>query len=216
MDINKVRNVLKNYIDLSAIISPPIFNYELDRLQKRIDMFFNCISETLFPSTKSYSKYQEFIRQEMEDFQLELEEAFSHAEENEQDENLQEEAPSAEDAKIHTFNMNALNEFMAYLGQVLYSPVRYYSPLSYRHPINLIELSGFFEHWNKIVERCGNSRPHFLKAKKDVEEYYKLMGKAESQRKQRMRSLADNIVIIVASVSLSAVVTYLMKLVNLG
>lgn len=217
MDINKVRRTLKQYLDLSEIISPPIFNYELDRLQRGIDIFFNCGSETLFPSTKSFSDYQEMEKMQEEAYERAIENQYSEEFEKEnRDETEHEEFPNPEDAKIHVFDVKALSEFMRYLGNVLYSPVRYYSPFSYRHPINLIELSSFFEHWNNVVKTCGNSKFRYAKAKKDVEEYYKLIGKTERQRTQRMRSLTDNFVIIVASVSLSAIVTYLMKFAHLG
>ncbi|HUW47129.1 MAG TPA: hypothetical protein VMW36_00065, partial [Patescibacteria group bacterium] len=66
--ISGVRQNLKNFVEYSEILSPPIFNYELDRLQQRIDIFFNCASEVLVPINKLFSRAAEF-EQEMAEAQ---------------------------------------------------------------------------------------------------------------------------------------------------
>jgi hypothetical protein len=68
IDINRSRINLKDFISVSAILSPPIYNYELDRVQKRIDIFFNSICKMLFPPKKIHSRAQEIEHQETLDY----------------------------------------------------------------------------------------------------------------------------------------------------
>jgi len=199
MDINRVRSILKQFIDVSEIISPPIYNYELDRLQRRIDIFFNSISEALFPSYGVFSEAQRI-------------EAEYHESQIPSDEEIEESGQEPDTGEIFDFDYCALDEFMEYLGKVLFEYVRPYSPFSYRHPINLIRLSRFFEKWNSIVASCGNCQKIYAKAEEDVEKYYKEIGRMERQRKQRMRSLTDNVLIVIVSVVLSTIVGYLIQL----
>jgi len=199
MDINRLRSMLKQFIDFSEIISPPIYNYEMDRLQRRIDIFFNSTSEVLFPA---YGVFSEAQRIEAEYYESQIP----------PDEEMEESGQEPNTGKIFNFDYHALDEFMEYLGKVLFESVRPYSPFSYRHPINLIRLSRFFEKWNSIVASCINCKKIYSKAEEDVEKYYKEIGRMERQHKQRVRSLTDNVLIVIASVILSTVVGYLIQL----
>jgi hypothetical protein len=200
VDINRVRLNLKNLVESSEIISPPIHNYELDRLQRRIDIFFNAISEVLFPS---YGIFSEQERIEAENLESMIPPEQWEEEEAGQD-------PFT--GRIIEFDRYALDEFMEYLGKALFEPVRPYSPFSYRHPINLIRLSRFFDEWNSIVSSCSNCKGIFTKVEGDVTKYYEEIGRMETQRKQRMRSLTDSVLIVIVSVVLSTVVGYLIQL----
>lgn len=62
--INKVRSNLKDLINLSEIRTPPIYNYELSRLQKGIDIFFNSTSEVLFPTQQVFSEAEKIEQQQ--------------------------------------------------------------------------------------------------------------------------------------------------------
>jgi hypothetical protein len=200
MDINRVRFNLKILVESSEIVSPPIYNYELDRLQKRIDIFFNTISEVLFPS---YGIFSEEARIESEHYESMI-----------PPEQMGEEEAGREPftGKIIAFDRYALDEFMMYLGKALFEPVRPYSPFSYRHPINLIRISRFFTEWNSIIASCLNCKGIFAKVEGDVTKYYEEIGRMETQRKQRMRSLTDSTLIVIVSVVLSTVVGYLIQL----
>jgi hypothetical protein len=121
-----------------------------------------------------------------------------------------EEMQKSEMGKIDWFDRQALDEAMEYLGDALFAQTRPFSPFSYRHPINLILVSRFFDHWNSVVSHCGNCRGLFEKTRNDLEEYYKLIGRREGQRKQRMRQLTDDVLIVAISVVLSTIVQYLL------
>lgn len=200
VDMNKVRINLKDFISVSSILSPPIYNYELDRVHKGIDIFFNSVSEVLFPVKQPFSRAQAIERQQT----LEYYQSQEHPTEEEAAEEY-EEMQKSEMGEIDWFNRYALDEFMQYLGDALFEKTKPFSPFSFRHPINLIRLSGFIENWNSVVSCCGNCRVAFEKAQKDIEEYYKSMG----QRRQRFRRLTDDILVVIVSVVLSVVLSKL-------
>jgi len=204
--VNKVRIDLKNFIDFSEILTPPIYNYELDRLQKGIDVFFNSISEVLFPIRHVFSRAQRMEQQETLDYYQSVE----HPTEEELAEQF-EEMQKEEIGEIDWFDIYALDEFLQYLGDTLFAHTKAFSPFSHKHPINLIMLSRFFDYWNSVVSSCRNCKSIFEKAKNDVEEYYKLLGRRELLRRQRMRRLVDDALIIIISVVVSAIVNYLIK-----
>jgi len=204
--VNKVRIDLKNFIDFSEILTPPIYNYELDRLQKGIDVLFNSISEVLFPMHHVFSQAQKIEQQQTLDYYDSLE----HPTKEELEEQW-EEMQKEEMGEIDWFDFYALDEFLQYLGDVLFTRTKAYSPFSKKHPINLILLSRFFDYWNSVVSSCRNCKSTYEKARKDVEEYYRLLGRRELQRRQRMRRLIDDLLIVIISVAVSTIVNYLIK-----
>jgi hypothetical protein len=204
--INRVRRNLKNFVEYSEILSPPIFNYELDRLQKRIDIFFNCSSEVLVPINKLFSRAEEF-EQHMEegqwDSQVSAEQEFLE---------MDEEHTRDMTGEIGDFDLGAMDEFMRYLWIALFEKeTKRYSPLSFKHPVNLILLSMFFDRWNTIISSCSNSKAIFEKANKDIENYYKQLGRIESKRRQQMWQLRDEVLIVILSVGISTLVQYLIQ-----
>lgn len=219
-DLNKARGNLKEYINLSEVISPPIFNYELDRLQKGLDIFFNCSGEILFPCDNSFSDSMAFEKMQDEYFDS-MEVPFSHPlssyeieeiEREVKEENKLKHVPDPRVAEIQNFDFQALDQFTVYLGKVLFSRVRPHSVLRYKHSINIIELSKFFSYWNVVLASCNNSKDVYIKVKEDVDGYYKSINRATREHKQRLSRLTDSILILVLSVGLSAIVTYSMKL----
>ena len=207
MDINRVHTILKQYIELSEIISPPIYNFELDRLQKRIDVFFNCVSEVIFPIQYVFSRAQKI--------QAYYDKSFYESQEHPTKEEMEhqfEEMQKSETGDIYYFDNPALDEFMYYLADTIFKPTRKYSPFSYRHPINLILFSKFFESWNSELSTCSNCKSNYQRAETDIEKYYKEIGRTKSQRKERMRSLTDSVIIVIVSVGISSVVGYLIQL----
>jgi hypothetical protein len=209
VNLNKVRNNLRDFIDVSMFLSPPIYNYELDRLQKRIDIFFNTISEVLFPIDLPFSREERIEQQQTLDYYRSLEHPTKEEMEEEYEAMLR-----AEAGEIDCFDREALDESMLFLGDALFARTKPFSPFSQKHPINLIMLSSFFDRWNSIASRCSNCKKAFEKAKNDIEEYYKVIGRRERQRRQRMWRLRDDIVIVAISVILSTIVQYLIKLKN--
>ena len=200
--MNKLRIDLKNFIDFSEILSPPIYNYELNRLHKSIDIFFNSVSEALFPIPHAFSKEHQLT---LDYYQIlgdtiEEEEIYRLAQRRN---------------KINNFDLYALDEFLDYLGKVLFETKKAYSPFSQKHPINLIALSKFFDYWNSVVSSCRNCKSAYTKAKNDIEQYYRSMGEREMQHKQRIRRLIDDILIIIisviASTIINSVVNYLIR-----
>jgi hypothetical protein len=204
--INNFRMNLKDYIDYSKIISPPIFSYELNRLQKGIDVFFNSTSEVLFSKPNIFSRAQNIEQQQT----LDEYESIEHPTEDELEEQY-DEMQKAEMGIIDWFSIFALDEFLQYLGDTLFVHTERFSPFSYKHPIDLITLSRFFDHWNSIVSSCRNCKTTFAKAKKDVEEYYRLIGRREWQRKQRRQRLTDALMVVIISAVVSTLVNYFMK-----
>ena len=196
INIDGVRINLKDLISYSNILSPPIYNYELDRVQKGIDIFFNSISEMLFPVKRPFSRAQKIEQQETLDYY----ESQEHPTEEEEAE-AYEEAQRHDRGEIDWFDRETLDEFMEYLGDTLFVKTEPYRPFSYRHPINLIEISGFFKTWNSLVLYC--SKEIFEKTENDIEEYYKSVG----QSKQRMRELRTEILITIVPVVLTAILT---------
>jgi|GEM_PF-2628007 hypothetical protein len=197
IDINRVRTNLKDFIDVSAILSPPIYNYELDRVQKRIDIFFNSICKMLFPPKRLYSLAQEIEHQETLDYYESLEPTPAELEQE------FEEMHKDETGEIYSFDREALDQFMTYLGDTLFEKTKPFSPISFKHPIDLIEISGFFESWNSVASRCD--KVAFEEAQKDIDEYYASI----RQERQRMRGLRDNVLVVVISVFLSVILSKL-------
>lgn len=196
IDINRVRMCLKDFISVSQILSPPIYNYELDRVQKGIDIFFNSIGELLFPFKGPYSRGQKI------DQQLTLK--YYESQEHPTDEELAwqfEKAQKHDKGEIDSFDYQTFDEFMEYLGDVVFAKTTPFRPFSYRHSIDFIDISRFFETWNSIVSHCDKGI--FEKAKRDIDEYYKLVG----QKRQRFSRLTDNVVVVIISVVLSVVLS---------
>jgi hypothetical protein len=189
---------LKDFISFSAILSPPIFNYELDRVQKRIDIFFNSICKILFAPERPYTRAQLIEQQQT----LEYYESQEHPTEEELAEEY-EAAQRHDRGEIDWFDRETLDEFMQWLGDTLFVKTEPFRPFSYRHPINLIDISGFFENWNSVVLRCDENT--FEEAQKDIDEYYASI----RQGRQRMRGLTDNVVVVVISVFLSVILSKL-------
>lgn len=203
--INKVRANLKDFINLSEIRTLPLYNYELSRLQKKIDVFFNSISEILFPTQQVFSKAEKIEQQQT----LAYYQAEEHPTEDELAEEF-EEAQKAELGIIEWFDRSALDEFLQFLGDSLFVPTRKRSPFSYRHPINLILLSKFFGYWNSVLSKCRNCNV-YEKAEKDIEEYYKLMSERNWQRKQRMWGLRDSTIVVIVTVILTTISTLVIQ-----
>lgn len=204
--INKVRRDLKAYINYSEVLTPPVHNYELDRLQKSIDVFFNTIGEALFPTSFVFSRAQEIEQQEA----IYYYQSQEHPTEDELAEEA-EEAQKAERGEIDWFGLGAMYEFLYYLGDILFKHMNSYSLFSSKHPINLIGLSQFFNYWNGVVANCRNSKGAYEKALADIEKYYEEVGKRETERRQRMRGLLDNVLIIIISSVISIIATYLIR-----
>lgn len=202
--INTLRVDLKTFIEFSAIVTPPIFNYELERLQKGIDIFFNSTSEVLFPINITTSRAQEI--------QETLDQAYYESVEHPTREELTEMQEEMDMGEITYFDLYALDEFLQYFGAAFFTHVKPYSPLGYKHPINLIGLSRFFDSWNSVVSSCKNSQGIFEQAKKDIEEYYKLIGARESRRRERRSRLVENALLVIISVIASTVTNYLINL----
>lgn len=204
--INNLRIGLKAFIDYSEILAPPIYNYELDRLQKGIDIFFNSISEVLFPASHVFSRAEKIEQQQSLDYY----ESVEHPTAEELEEEY-EAMQKAEMGVIYWFGLDALDEFLQYFADTLFAHVGAFSPLSFRHPIDLITLSRFFDHWNSIVSSCRNCKSAYKKSKKDIEDYYKLLGRRESQSRQRRHRLIDDVVVVIVSVVLSTIISSLIK-----
>lgn len=206
--INRVRQNLKDFVEYSEILSPPIFNYELDRLQKRIDIFFNCASEVLVPIKKLFSRAEEF-EEEMAQAQYES----SQVSPEEEFLEMEEERVRDMTGEISDFDLEAMDEFMRYLWIALFEKeTKRYSPLSFKHPVNLIVLSRFFDRWNSVISSCSNCKTIFEKASKDIEDYYRQLGRIESKRRQRIWQLRDEVLIVILSVGISTLVQYLIRL----
>jgi hypothetical protein len=198
-DMNRTRLFLKNLIDLSSVISPPIYDYELDRVQKGIDIFFNSVSEVLFPIKQPFSNADAQLQRTLDEvFEDEEEEPMEEADWEPVDE-----TDTIELVTIHVVNIHALDEFMAYLGDVLFEETRPFSPFSFRHHINLIKISKFMNSWNRTISRCANCKSAYEKAKKDIDEYYK----SRVESKQRFTRLTDDIVVVLVSVFLSVILS---------
>lgn len=200
VNINAVRINLKDFISVSSILSPPIYDYELDRAQKRIDIFFNSISKMLFPNKRPYSRTQLIEQQQTLDYYQSQE----HPAEEELAEEY-EEAQRHDRGEIDWFDRETLDEFMQWLGDTLFVKTEPFRPFSYRHPINLIDISGFFQNWNSVVSNC--SRAIYEETENDIMEYYKSIG----QHKQRMRELRTGILITVIPVVLTAVLSVILS-----
>jgi hypothetical protein len=204
--INNLRTSLKDFIDYSQIISLPVYGYELNRLQKGIDIFFNSTSEVLFSKPNIFSRAQKIEQRETLDYYYSLQHP------TKEELAAQFEAKQKEETgEIDWFELSELDEFLQYLGDSLFAHTEIFSPFSYKHPIDLITLSRFFDHWNSVVSSCRNCKSAYEKSRKDIEEFYKLLGRRESQRRQRMQRLRDDIIVIAVSVILSTIVQYLIK-----
>lgn len=159
--INSIRIELKAYVNSSEILTPFMPNYELDRLQRSMDTFFNSAGRILFPNPSTFSRGQEIEEQQTLDYY----ESQEHPTKEEIEEEF-EEMQKSERGEIDWFNFSALDEFLNYLGNILFAPTIPYLPLSSRYPINLISLSGFFKHWNSKIASCRNSKLEYEETKK--------------------------------------------------
>lgn len=207
INISKVRRNLKDYINYSEVLTPPIPNYELNRLQRAIDIFFNSVSQVLFPNPYVFSRAQERQRQ----LALDYWQSQEHPTEEEIEDHF-EQMERDEEGIIDYFDSEALNEFLRYLGDILFSRTKAYSPFSSKHPINVIALGNFFNHWNDAISSCKNTKAVYNKVEQDIEKYYEEFERRKKERRQRMFGLTDNVLIVIVSSAISIIVTYLIRI----
>jgi hypothetical protein len=201
--ITQLRTNLIDFLENSEIVSPPIPNFEFNRLKKRIDIFFNCVSEVLVPINKLFS-YEEEI--DAHHYGTLPDEEFET--EHEEEEHLRETT-----GQFTEFDLNAMAEFLDYLWGVLFEKeTEPYSPLHYKHPVNMVLLSRFFDSWNKKIAACQNCKVIFKKASDDIEAYYASVSELESERRQRRWKLRDDVIVVIASVGISTLIQYLISL----
>jgi hypothetical protein len=124
-----------------------------------------------------------------------------------------EDAQRQESGEIVSFDLYAMEEFLDYFWIVMFEkePKRY-SPFSFKHPVNLIMLSRFFDSWNSVLAFCADSKGAYEKASKDIEEYYKTVGELESERRQRRWRLRDDVTVVLVSVGISTLIQYLISI----
>jgi hypothetical protein len=206
--MNRLRTSLLDFLEYSEILTPPVFNYELNRLRKRIDIFFNCASEVLVPINKRFSRSQEY-----DDYLAQMAyESEEHPTDEEYAE-MNEEQMRQETGEIVCFDLYAMDEFLNYFWIVVFEKeAKRYSAFSFKHPVNLIMLSRFFDSWNSLLASCANSKGIYEKASKDIEEYYKSVGELESERRQRTWRLRDDVIVVLVSVCLSTLIQYLISI----
>lgn len=159
-----------------------IYDYELTRLHKGIDRFFSAVGEVLLED-KSWT--------------------FSSAQEVEK----KEQKPVYVSDTIKSFDYEALDEFLNFLGDALFYKTRPYSTRSFMHPINVVQLSGFFEHWNNKLSSSRNSEKAYEKVSMDVQIHYEKTEERKIERQQQMADLKISLLTIFFSVTLSAVVS---------
>lgn len=204
--ITELRNNLLGYLQNSRIVSLPISNFELNRLKQRMDIFFNCASESLVPIDKLFSLEDEIEAAESQDYGEPPDELVQEWE----DQDIARQTTG----QFTQFDLEAMDEFLDHLWDVLFDrePKRY-GILTYKHPINLILLSRFFAAWNLKIANCNNCKQVFAKAKEDIESYYKTVTELEGENRQRKWKLRDDAIIVIVSVSLSTLIQYLISLV---
>jgi hypothetical protein len=207
-EITILRTNLMNFLENSEIISPPIANFELNRLKERIDIFSNCASEALVPINKLFSRAEEFG--------AEVAQAQSESGEFNPDDELlemEEEQNREMTGEFTDFDLKAMDDFLDHLWDVLFEKeVKPYSPSPYKHPINLILLSRFFDRWNSKIATCPNCKEIYKRAKKDIEDYYKSVSEMEQESRQRRWRLRDDVIVVIVSVGLSTLIQYLISL----
>jgi hypothetical protein len=205
--INRVHNDLKDFIESSTILGPPIHYLELDRLQKSIDIYFNVVSKILLSTPYLFSKAQEYNAY--------IEEVEQESYESSQDELEEidfENQTREEQGIIDYFNFSAFDESLYYVGNVLFQRVRPYSPLGYFHPIDLISMNGFFDYWNSLVSTLSNSQQEWKNMEEDINKFYEREENRLQERSQRMHSLMDGVIITIVSSTISVIITYFIRI----
>ncbi|MGD0405701.1 MAG: hypothetical protein ABSB10_03525 [Candidatus Bathyarchaeia archaeon] len=203
--INRLRINLINFLENSEIVSPPVSNFELNRVKKRIDIFSNCTSEVLVPINKLFSLEEEIEEQNNENYENFLL--------DDVDETGYVEEIRQKTGQFTDFDLKAMDDFLDHLWDVLFEKeIKPYSVISYKHPVNLILLSRFFDSWNAKIATCNNCKLIFERASKDIEEYYKSATELESESRQRRWRLRDDVIIVIVSVGLSTLIQYLISL----
>jgi hypothetical protein len=206
--ISELRRNLIGYLDKSEIVSLAVPDFELNRLKKRIDIFSNCVSEALVPIDKLFSnaaeRDKEFYGEPPPD-----DEEFEVYDFGKSYETAQERAMTGE---FTDFDLDAMDEFLDHLWSALFDKeVRRYSIFSYKHPVNLLLLSRFFDEWNVKIARCNNCKPIFKKANEDIEAYYRTVSQLEGENRQRKWKLRDDVILVITSVAISTFIQYLLK-----
>jgi hypothetical protein len=108
------------------------------------------------------------------------------------------------------FDFEIFDEFLRYLSNTLFYRTKPYSIVYNSHPINLIRISDFFDHWNNRLLECGNCKEIIAEVSKDIDMHHQRIEKEESEHKERMTDLKFSILTIFISVTLSAVVAALL------
>ena len=206
--INELRLDIVFYLNKSAFVSPPITNFELVRLKKKMDVFFNCSSEVLVPLDKLFSHADEINADywatcSPEEDLVEDEEAISELKYQRMEKTGQ----------FDEFGLTEMDDFLIHLLDVLFDKeIKPYSWRTFKHPVNILLISKFFNVWNQKISNCTNCKQSFDKATNDIDEYYKSVDQLESEKRQRKWQLMDDTKIILFSVVLSTIIQYLINI----
>jgi hypothetical protein len=202
-----LRRNLLSFVQFSSVLTPVVYDYELDRLYKGIDVFFSTAGEVLLENESlTFSRMQEIERRE-QNLDYYVQGRPTEKEVNEHFEMVDRE----EEGIIETFDFQAMDECLCFLGERLFYRSKPYGIRSSQHPINLIRLSEFFNHWTGILSSCRNSKKTYNRLVNDINAYYKKIERQEAEHRQRMADLRINLLTIFVSVTLSAIVAVLLK-----
>jgi len=204
--VRKLHSDLSNFVRFSGVLTPVIRDYELNRLYMAIDTFFSVAGEVLLEDKSwTFSRMHAIEKKEQDlDDYLQWEPTEKEIEDHLESERRE------QDGLIESFDFQAFDESLLFLGDTLFYRTKAYSFFSTKHSINLVRLSRFFDSWNNILSSCRNSKKAYAKASNDIQIYYEKIEKRETEHQQRTSDLKISLLTIFVSVTLSAVVSMLL------
>jgi len=189
-----VRGNIKEFVNTSIAVFPPISDYLFDKLKQSIDIFFYATGMVVLSEKPDYYSVSEKRQAEMEiEFWDEESELKAQAEEA---------AQAYEDEMtgyVRYFDIYELRSFLEFLANRIFAKGTFHPFWVIKYPINLIDLLNFFEHWNGVVLNSENGVQAAKSARSEVERFYSETRRREEIKAERIWTLMSSLIVAVLS-----------------
>ena len=183
-----IRRNLRDFVDASTAVFPPITEFLFDRLRRAIDTFYYAAGMVVLSEKPDYYSASEQRQAEIE------EEISSSIPEDQMLDDLAKEADQSYTDElvghVRYFDVSELKDFLECLGNRVFRSHTHHPFWVIKYPINLVDLTKFFEHWNEILSQSENGAQFTKEARREIDQFYSELRRREEIASERKWSFA--------------------------
>jgi len=186
------------YIARSNSLFSPIGDVLSQKLRRSVDTFFYGAALVVLSEKPDYYSSSEKQRAwlERQDIEARLKKLA---------EGITQDVEAIIKGSVREFTLYELKTFLDYLGNRIFRKNGYHAFWKMKYPINLIDYTNFFDHWNELLLRSENGKNEMERAKKEVEQYYKENRRRQDVKNERIWYLLSGLLVAVLSAFLGYV-----------